>query len=80
MPTSWKALVTFLPSAICWPAMRSASRTTRLPAVSSELRTASRMVMPEEYIMAKVLAKRDRMILRSTGPRPGMASLTRSIM
>jgi hypothetical protein len=27
------------------------------------------MVMPEEYIMAKMLAKRDGMILRWIGPR-----------
>ena len=31
--------------------------------------------MPDEYIMAKLDAKRDRMILRRMGPRSGMVIL-----
>ena len=35
--------------------------------------------MPEEYIMAKMVAKRDRMILRRIGPTSGSVSLSASI-
>ena len=45
---------TFLPSAICCPARAQAFPDHRLPAISSELWMQSSMVMPEEYIMAKI--------------------------
>ena len=46
-----------------------------MPTISSQLRIASSTVMPEEYIMAKLEAKRDRMILRRIGPISGTRDL-----
>ena len=48
---------------------------TRLPTMSSLVRMASRMVMPDWYISAKKLAKRARMIFCRIVPVIGKRSL-----